>query len=109
MASSLDFISEFEWVFSLTFAPDKFSDLYWRIFNFNLLPNPYHLECFRKHCVDTGHRMQEFFRLDNLLQEIWKEDISYAYLVGFLHDVTKPLVERIDGLGQQSFRGHAQV
>ncbi|GFX82823.1 hypothetical protein TNCV_1699421 [Trichonephila clavipes] len=53
--------------------------------------------------------MQELCRLDNLLQEIWKEDITYPYLVGFLHDVAKPLVERADGLGQQNFRGHAQV
>ncbi|GFY06399.1 uncharacterized protein TNCV_3651861 [Trichonephila clavipes] len=53
--------------------------------------------------------MQELCRLNNFLQEIWKEDITCAYLVGFLHDIAKPLVERTNGLGQQSFRGHAQV
>ncbi|GFX57398.1 uncharacterized protein TNCV_3138171 [Trichonephila clavipes] len=109
MASSLDFDSEFERVLSLIFPPDNFPDLYWKIFNFNWLSNPYHLECFRKHCVDTGHSMQELCRLNNFLQEIWKEDITCAYLVGFLHDIAKPLVERTNGLGQQSFRGHAQV
>ncbi|GFX02778.1 uncharacterized protein TNCV_4437601 [Trichonephila clavipes] len=106
---SLDFDSEFERVLSLIFPPDNFPDLYWRIFNFNWLPNPYHQECFRKHCVDVGRRMEKLCSLDNLLQDTWKEDITYAYLVGFLHDIAKPLVERTDGLGQQSFRGHAQV
>ncbi|GFV16563.1 uncharacterized protein TNCV_4417521 [Trichonephila clavipes] len=109
MASSLDLDSEFERVLSLIFPPDNFPDLYWKIFNFNSLSNPYHLESLRKHCVDTGHSMQELCRLDNLLQEIWKEDITYAYLVGFLHDIAKPLVERTDGLGPQSFRGQAQM
>ncbi|GFX86984.1 uncharacterized protein TNCV_2868101, partial [Trichonephila clavipes] len=91
------------------FPPDNFPDLYWRIFNFNWLPNPHHQEYFRKHCVDVGRCMEKLCSLDNLLQDTWKEDITYAYLVGFLHDIAKPLLERTDGLGQQSFRGHAQV
>ncbi|GFS47047.1 uncharacterized protein TNCV_418371 [Trichonephila clavipes] len=106
---SLDFDSEFERVLSLIFPPDNFPDLYWRIFNFNWLPNPCHRECFRKHCVDVGRRMEKLCSLNNLLHDTWKEDITYAYLVGFLHDIAKPLVERTDRLGQQSFRGYAQV
>ncbi|GFY09289.1 uncharacterized protein TNCV_1941081 [Trichonephila clavipes] len=93
------------------FYPSSFhqTDLYWRIFNFNWLPNLYHQECFRKHCVDVGRRIEKLCSLDNLLQDTWKEDITYAYLVGFLHDIAKPLVERTDGFGQQSFRSHAQM
>ncbi|GFT61731.1 uncharacterized protein TNCV_2563631 [Trichonephila clavipes] len=101
--------SEFRRVLFLIFPPYNFPDLYWRLSTFNWLPNLYHQECFKKHCVDTAHRMEELCRQDNLLQETWKEDISYAYLVGFLHDIGKPLVERTNSFGQQSFIGHAQV
>ncbi|GFS54967.1 uncharacterized protein TNCV_3576621 [Trichonephila clavipes] len=72
--------SEFRRVLFLIFPPYDFPDLYWRLFTFNWLPNLYHKECFKKHCVDTAHRMEELCRQDNLLQETGKEDISYAYL-----------------------------
>ncbi|GFR31699.1 uncharacterized protein TNCT_58611 [Trichonephila clavata] len=106
---SSDFASEFKRVLSLIYPPYDFPDLYCRIFNFNWLPNPHHQECFQKHCVDVAHRMDALCRRDHLLQEIWKEDITYAYLVGFLHDIGKPFVTRINFFGQQGFRGHAQV
>ncbi|GFQ87100.1 uncharacterized protein TNCT_665071 [Trichonephila clavata] len=107
METSID--SEFERVLSLVYPPLDFPDVYSRIFDFNWLPNSYHKESFREHCVYVAHCMEKLCRRDNLLQEIWKEGISYAYLVGFLHDIGKPFVEYINGFKRHNFKGHAQI
>ncbi|GFQ95453.1 uncharacterized protein TNCT_171622 [Trichonephila clavata] len=107
METSID--SEFERVLSLVYPPLDFPDVYSRIFDFNWLPNSYHKESFREHCVYVAHCMEKLCRRDNLLQEIWKEGISYAYLVGFLHDIGKPFVEYLNSFKNQNFTGHAQI
>ncbi|GFQ96432.1 hypothetical protein TNCT_417801 [Trichonephila clavata] len=98
MDSSSDFVSEFKRVLSHIYPPNEFPDVYGRIINFTWFPNPHHQECFQQHCVDVPRRMDALCRRDHLLQEIWKEDITYAYLVGFLHDIGKPFVTRINFL-----------
>ncbi|GFU11439.1 uncharacterized protein NPIL_542711, partial [Nephila pilipes] len=100
--------SEFERCLSLIFPPNEFPVIHDTLLHFDWLPNPYHHESFRQHCMDTGYRMDQECEEKNLLRGTWN-GFTYAYLVGFLHDIGKPFVQRINCFGGQSFTGHAQV
>ncbi|GFR31227.1 hypothetical protein TNCT_319231 [Trichonephila clavata] len=103
MDSSSDFVSEFKRVLSLIYPPYDFPDVYWRIFNFNWFPNPIIKNAFKSTVWMFARRMDALCHRDNLLQEIWKEEITFAYLVGFLHDIGKPFVTRMNFFGTTRF------
>ncbi|GFQ68209.1 uncharacterized protein TNCT_730081 [Trichonephila clavata] len=106
ISSNMD--SEFCDFLSRIFPSHTYPDLFHRISTFEWLPNPYHHETFRQHCVSTAFYMERFCLQHNLLQGQWN-NITYAFLVGFLHDIGKPLVFQTNSRGKQKFTGHAQV
>ncbi|GFY66899.1 uncharacterized protein TNIN_179291 [Trichonephila inaurata madagascariensis] len=104
----MDYENKFHYFLNQIFPSDTFPDLFHQISNFEWLPNPHHHETFREHCVSTAFYMEQFCMKDNLLQSKWK-NMTHAFIVGFLHDIGKPLVLQTDRRGIQKFTGHAQV
>lgn len=99
---------EYTTLLNLIFPTNVYPVLHDKLLRFQWKTTMHHTESFRQHCVDTARSMEEFCQEKNLLQGTWN-GITYARLVGFLHDVGKPFVLKTTKKGYQLFTGHAQV
>ncbi|GBN13135.1 hypothetical protein AVEN_257712-1 [Araneus ventricosus] len=99
---------EYEALINLIFPSNAYPVVHDTLLRFEWKNTKHHEESFRQHCINTARLMEEFCQEKNLLQGTWN-GITYARLVGFLHDVEKPFALRTVKNGSQLFTGHAQV